>query len=171
MPTFRPPTARSRSLRQASSTCAAEAAVARLLAATTRPRSWSATWFGKRPDSGTAGRIAYFSAEFGLAACLPLYSGGLGVLAGDHLKAASDLGLPLVGVGLLYQRGYFQQYLNSAGYQQEKYPTNDFHNLPVRPARDEHGKEIVLHLPLDDRTLFVKVWRVEVGRVSLILLD
>ncbi|HMB69146.1 MAG TPA: alpha-glucan family phosphorylase, partial [bacterium] len=110
-------------------------------------------------------------AEFGLSPCLPLYSGGLGVLAGDHLKAASDLGLPLTGVGLLYQRGYFRQYLNSDGWQQEKYPTNDFHNLPLRPARTADGNEIVLHLPLDGGTLLVKVWHAEVGRVPLVLLD
>ncbi len=131
------------------------------------------TWCSKAEAAGrsTGARIAYFSAEFGLSACLPLYSGGLGVLAGDHLKAASDLGLPLVGVGLLYQRGYFEQYLNSDGWQQENYPLNDFHNLPIRPARDDDGNEIVLHLPLDGRTLFVKVWRTDVGRIPLILLD
>ena len=73
---------------------------------------------------------AYFSAEFGLVDCLPIYSGGLGVLAGDHLKSASDLGLPLVGIGLLYQQGYFAQYLNADGWQQERYPINDFYNMP-----------------------------------------
>ncbi|GJM43404.1 MAG: alpha-glucan phosphorylase [Gemmatimonadota bacterium] len=130
------------------------------------------TWFHKSEASrGPSSRIAYFSAEFGLSPCLPLYSGGLGVLAGDHLKAASDLGLPLTGVGLLYQRGYFQQYLNSDGWQQEKYPTNDFHNLPLRPARAADGSEVMLHLPLDDRTLLVKVWQADVGRVPLVLLD
>lgn len=129
------------------------------------------TWFEKSSEAGTGVRIGYFSAEFGLSACLPLYSGGLGVLAGDHLKSASDLGLPLVGVGLLYQRGYFQQYLNNDGWQQESYPVNDFHNLPLRPAKDADGQEIVLHLPLDGNTLHVKVWRAEVGRVPLVLLD
>jgi starch phosphorylase len=129
------------------------------------------TWFSKSRAAGTGVRIGYFSAEFGLAACLPLYSGGLGVLAGDHLKSASDLGLPLVGVGLLYQRGYFQQYLTNDGWQHENYPVNDFHNLPLRPARDAHDQEIVLHLPLDGHTLHVKVWRAEVGRATLVLLD
>ena len=80
--------------------------------------------------------FAYFSAEFGLTECMPNYAGGLGILAGDHLKSASDAGLPLVGVGLLYQRGYFQQYLNADGWQQETYPVNDFATLPLVPEMD-----------------------------------
>ena len=133
--------------------------------------SSNATWWSKnRPDANGV-KIAYFSAEFGLAACMPLYSGGLGVLAGDHLKSASDLGVPLTGVGLLYQRGYFRQYLNPDGWQQESYPTNDFHNLPLSPARTKDGDEIVIHLPFKGRTLHVKVWQTDVGRVPLILLD
>ncbi len=131
----------------------------------------SQTWFVKSGESSDTTTIAYFSAEFGMAACIPIYSGGLGVLAGDHLKSASDLGLPLVGVGLLYQRGYFRQYLNTEGWQQESYPPNDFHNMPMRPARDRHGEEIFIQLPLDGHTLQVKVWRAEVGRVPLVLLD
>ena len=137
----------------------------------TRYLESAATWFDRTHRTGEPPRIAYFSAEFGLSGCLPLYSGGLGVLAGDHLKSASDLGLPLVGVGLCYQRGYFRQYLNSDGWQQESYPTNDFHNLPLRPARDGEGREVVIHLPLDGNTLHVKVWKAEVGRVPLFLLD
>lgn len=129
------------------------------------------TWFAKSGEVSNQGTIAYFSAEFGLAACMPIYSGGLGVLAGDHLKSASDLGLPLFGVGLLYQRGYFRQYLNSEGWQQESYPANDFHNMPLRPARGRAGEEVVIQLPLEGTTLHVKVWRAEVGRVSLLLLD
>jgi len=134
-------------------------------------QSRDSTWFAKTTRSQDNPRIAYFSAEFGLAGSLPLYSGGLGVLAGDHLKSASDLGLPLVGVGLLYQRGYFRQYLNTDGWQQESYPTNDFHNLPVRVARDAEGREVVLELPFRGRKLHVRVWRCEVGRVPLVLLD
>ena len=88
------------------------------------------TWWHKRHAGQPL--IAYFSAEFGLAECLPIYSGGLGVLAGHHLKSASDLGVPLVGVGLLYQEGYFRQYLTSDGWQQESNPVNDFYNLPVQ---------------------------------------
>ena len=91
------------------------------------------SWF--RRVHAPAGKllVAYFSAEFGLTECLSIFAGGLGVLAGDHVKSASDLGVPLVGVGLLYQRGYFRQYLSQAGWQQEAYVTNDFHNLPLRP--------------------------------------
>src|SRR6185437_15714943 len=90
--------------------------------------AWSAD--GDAP----APRIAYFSMEFGLTECLQIYSGGLGILAGDHLKAASDLGLPLLGIGLLYQQGYSRQYLNADGWQQERYPQNDFSTLPVKPV-------------------------------------
>ncbi len=129
------------------------------------------TWYAKAGETNGAGSIAYFSAEFGLAACMPIYSGGLGVLAGDHLKSASDLGLPISGVGLLYQRGYFRQYLNSEGWQQESYPANDFHNMPLRPARDRSGEDVVVQSPLEGQTLHVKVWRAEVGRAALFLLD
>ena len=93
-----------------------------------REPTWWDRRFRERP------LVAYFSTEFGLAECLPIYSGGLGVLAGDHLKSASDLGVPLVGVGLLYQQGYFRQYLNADGWQQESYPVNDFYNMPVQAA-------------------------------------
>ena len=85
--------------------------------------------------------VAYFSAEYGLSECLPIYSGGLGVLSGDHLKSSSDCDLPLVGVGLLYQQGYFRQVLNPDGWQQERYPTNDFYTLPVVPVRRCAGRE------------------------------
>ena len=81
--------------------------------------------------------IAYFSAEFGMHECLPIYSGGLGILAGDHLKSTSDLGVPLVAIGLLYQKGYFRQYLNTDGWQQEHYLENDFHNMPLEMVRKE----------------------------------
>ncbi len=84
-------------------------------------------------------RIAYFSAEFGLHESVPTYSGGLGVLAGDHLKAASDLGIPLIGIGLMYREGYFRQYLNVDGWQQERYPENDFFNLPLVPETKADG--------------------------------
>ena len=88
----------------------------------------------------TAAVAAYFSAEFGLTECLSIFAGGLGILAGDHLKSASDLGVPLVGVGLLYQQGYFRQYLNEAGWQQEFYQDNDFHNLPLSPSASPTGR-------------------------------
>lgn len=114
---------------------------------------------------------AYFSAEFGLTACLPIYSGGLGVLAGDHLKSASDLGLPLVGVGLLYQEGYFAQYLNADGWQQERYPINDFYNMPLHPERNPDGSELRITVDYPGRTVYARVWRVQVGTVPLYLLD
>ncbi len=129
------------------------------------------TWYRRKFGAADKPFIAYFSMEFGLTTCLQNYSGGLGVLAGDHLKSASDLGLPLVGVGVLYQEGYFQQYLNQDGYQQESYPLNDFANLPVRPVLEEDGKQMVITVPIADQTLHALVWKVEVGRVNLFLMD
>ena len=114
---------------------------------------------------------AYFSMEFGLTTCLPVYSGGLGVLAGDHLKTASDLGLPLVGVGLLYQEGYFAQYLNADGWQQERYPINDFYNMPITLERDSQGNELRISVDYPGRKVYARIWRVDVGRVPLYLLD
>ena len=114
---------------------------------------------------------AYFCAEFGLTDCLPIYSGGLGVLAGDHLKSASDLGLPLVAVGLLYQEGYFAQYLNADGWQQERYPINDFYNMPLHPERNPDGSELRIEVEYPGRTVYARVWRVQVGTVPLYLLD
>lgn len=114
---------------------------------------------------------AYFSAEFGLASCLPIYSGGLGVLAGDHLKSASDLGLPLAGVGLLYQEGYFAQYLNADGWQQERYPINDFYNMPLHLERNPDGSELRIEVEYPGRTVYARVWRVQVGVVPLYLMD
>jgi glycogen phosphorylase len=115
--------------------------------------------------------IAYFSMEFGITECLQNYSGGLGVLSGDHLKSASDLNIPLIGVGLLYQEGYFQQYLNADGFQQESYPLNDYANLPVTLQTDQNGNPLKITVPLPGRELFAQIWKVQVGRVSLYLLD
>ncbi len=129
----------------------------------------SRTWYERHGNAGA--RIAYFSMEFGLHESLPIYSGGLGILAGDHLKSASDLGLPLVGVGLLYRQGYFRQYLNLEGWQQEIYPENDFYNLPLHQEKDREGKPLVFYLEYPGRNVLVQVWRVQVGRVSLYLLD
>ena len=127
------------------------------------------TWMGRLyPDVGT---IAYFSAEFGLHESLPIYSGGLGVLAGDHVKSASDLGLPLVGVGILYSQGYFRQRLDENGSQQEAYEPLDPENRPVLPARDTEGRGIQVSVPFPGRELYLKVWEAKVGRVSLLLLD
>jgi starch phosphorylase len=116
-------------------------------------------------------RIAYFSAEFGIHESIPVYSGGLGVLAGDHLKSASDLGLPLVGVGLMYRLGYFQQYLNHDGWQQERYPENDFFNLPLIPEHGSDGRPVMVSVPFPGREVHARVWRIQVGRVPLYLLD
>jgi glycogen phosphorylase len=116
-------------------------------------------------------RIAYFSAEYGLNEALPIYSGGLGVLAGDHLKSASDLGLPLVGVGLLYQEGYFRQYLNADGWQQESYPVNDFYTMPLQLERGRDGEPVTVEVQYPGRLVVAQVWRVQVGRVPLYLLD
>ena len=115
--------------------------------------------------------VAYLSAEYGLTDCLPIYSGGLGVLSGDHLKSASDLRIPIVGVGLLYQKGYFRQYLNADGWQQETYPDNDFHVLPVTIERDEKGDPLTLEVLIQNRKVKVRVWRIQVGRVPLFMLD
>src|SRR5215472_9277633 len=115
--------------------------------------------------------IAYFSAEFGLNESIPVYSGGLGVLAGDHLKAASDLGIPLVGVGLMYREGYFRQYLNIDGWQQERYPENDFFNLPLIPETRNDGSPLLVSVTLPGREVHARIWRIQVGRVPLYLLD
>jgi starch phosphorylase len=116
-------------------------------------------------------RIAYFSMEYGLLDCMQIYSGGLGLLSGDHLKAASDGDFALTGVGLLYQKGYLQQHLNPDGWQQERTPLNDFYTLPVRPCLDVKGSEILVSVPLPTGELFLKVWHIDVGRVRLYLLD
>lgn len=115
--------------------------------------------------------IAYFSMEYGLMDCMPIYSGGLGVLSGDHLKASSDAGFPLTGVGLLYQKGYMRQFLNPDGLQQERYPVNDFYTLPVKPARGADGKDLVVGVKLPAGEVKIKVWKMDVGRVALYLLD
>ncbi len=130
------------------------------------------TWFKTEYNHvGNPPIFAYFSMEFGLAEALQNYSGGLGVLSGDHLKSASDLGIPLVGVGLLYQEGYFHQYLNADGYQQESYPINDYSNLPVTLQLDKSGKPIKISVPMPGRDLHAVIWKVQVGRIPLYLLD
>lgn len=130
------------------------------------------TWFqdhrSKSPDQHV---IAYFCAEFGITEALPIYSGGLGVLAGDHLKAASDLGLPLVGVGLLYSRGYFRQSLTHDGWQQERYPEYDFFKMPLQLVRGEDQNPLRIEIEFPDRVITCQVWKAVVGRVELYLLD
>ncbi len=127
-------------------------------------------WFHKKYGDNKMS-VAYFSAEFGLHESLPIYSGGLGVLAGDHLKSASEIGLPLVGVGLLYRNGYFQQYLSGDGWQQEAYPELDFYTLPIEPLRYTDGSAVRIRVDLPDNAVFCRVWKASIGRIPLILLD
>ena len=129
------------------------------------------TWYQEKygPSEGPA--IAYFSAEFGLTDCIPNYSGGLGILAGDHLKSASDLGLPLVGVGLLYQQGYFRQYLSADGWQLERYPLNDFYTMPLQLERHQDGTPVTIEVGYPGHRIKAQIWRVQIGRVPLFLLD
>ena len=115
--------------------------------------------------------IAYFSMEYGMDVSLPIYSGGLGVLSGDHMKTVSDLGLPLVGVGLLYRQGYFVQYLNADGFQQESYPENDWYSMPVERCLDKDGTDVKITVQMADSIVSARVWVVRVGRNSLYLLD
>lgn len=138
------------------------------------------TWYRKNRGLGKSSApdqpeskecFAYFCAEFGLVDCLPIYSGGLGILAGDHLKSASDVGLPMIAVGLLYQEGYFAQYLNADGWQQERYPINDFYNLPLHLERNPDGSERRIEVDYPGRIVYARIWRVQVGAVPLYLLD
>jgi starch phosphorylase len=115
--------------------------------------------------------IAYFSAEFGLHESLPIYSGGLGILAGDHCKEASDLGLPFVGVGFLYPQGYFRQQIDANGRQEAIYEKLDFSEVPATPALDAAGREVTISVDLPGRTIYAKVWRIQVGRVPIFLMD
>ncbi len=129
------------------------------------------SWFRKTHGAADTPQVAYFSAEFGLTECLSIFAGGLGILAGDHLKSASDLGVPLVGIGLLYQQGYFRQYLNPAGWQQEAFEDNDFHTLPTTLERGPDGKPLTIEIFYPNNKVVAQIWRVRVGRVSLYLLD
>ncbi|HKT46520.1 MAG TPA: alpha-glucan family phosphorylase [Candidatus Acidoferrales bacterium] len=124
------------------------------------------SWFRREHDADKDLLTAYFSAEFGITECVSIFAGGLGVLAGDHLKASSDLGLPLIGVGLLYQQGYFRQYLNAAGWQQEAFEDNDFHTWPITLIPD-----LLIEVPMPDGPLRAQVWSLDVGRIRLFLLD
>jgi len=125
------------------------------------------TWYkGSRKDM-----VAYFSMEYGMDVSLPIYSGGLGILSGDHMKTASDMGLPLVGIGFLYRQGYFRQYLNADGFQQESYPENDWYNMPVELKTDKNNSPIKISVDMAGRTVVAQIWEVKVGRGSLYLLD
>ncbi|UAL28391.1 alpha-glucan family phosphorylase [Nocardioides rotundus] len=129
-------------------------------------------WYAQRAGEDAPRQIAYFSPEYGITAVLPQYSGGLGILAGDHLKAASDLGIPLTGVGLLYKYGYFKQSLNRDGWQQETYPVLDPDELPLSVLRESDGSRATVTIPLPDGPdLVARIWVAQVGRVPLLLLD
>jgi glycogen phosphorylase len=125
------------------------------------------TWYTGSRDRA----ICYFSMEYGLDLSLPIYSGGLGILSGDHMKSSSDLGIPLIGIGLLYRQGYFTQYLNADGYQQESYPENDWYNMPVQQCVDENGKSRSISVTMAGSVITADIWEVKVGRNSLYLLD
>jgi starch phosphorylase len=129
------------------------------------------TWYVKTYGKQDKAQIAYFSFEFGITESLPIYSGGLGILAGDHLKSASDLGIPLVALGFLYQEGYFQQYLNIDGWQQENYPQNDFFNLPVQPVKNHDHTDRLIKVDYPEGPVYAKIWMAQVGQVALFLLD
>lgn len=115
--------------------------------------------------------IAYFSTEYGLHESIPIYSGGLGVLSGDHLKSASDMAVPLIGIGLLYKNGYFKQEIDPSGRQVAQYPLNNFGQLPIKLLYDEAGEPVFVQLELPGRILFARVWKMQVGRVALYLMD
>ena len=129
------------------------------------------TWFSKKYPEEKGDLIAYFSAEYGLDQTIPIYSGGLGILSGDHLKSASDLGIPLVAVGLLYKNGYFNQKINGNGDQETEYNDIDLYDLPINPVKNDVGDDLVIYVKFPKRRLYLKVWSINVGRVKLYLLD
>ena len=129
------------------------------------------TWFNKNYPENKSDLIAYFSAEYGLDEILPIYSGGLGMLSGDHLKSASDLGIPLVAVGLLYKNGYFHQKINAAGRQESEYHDIELENLPIIPVKKETDENLIISVKMPNGRLYLKVWKIQVGRVNLYLLD
>ncbi|MBP7215055.1 MAG: alpha-glucan family phosphorylase, partial [Candidatus Kapabacteria bacterium] len=128
------------------------------------------TWFSKQ-ISLEQNSIAYFSPEYGINESFPVYSGGLGVLSGDHLKTASDIGLPLIGVGLLYQEGYFRQRLSQNGWQNEQYPVNDFYSMPMTLIQDKDENPILIDVDLPLGKVYAQIWQINIGRNILYLLD
>ena len=126
-------------------------------------------WFERHFGDYEGGPFVYFSSEYGWHECLQTYSGGLGILAGDHSKSASDLGIPLIGIGLMYKHGYFRQTIDADGHQQHIYPDYDSNRLPLRPVVDDSGRELHVEVPLRDRTVHARVWKADVGRVPVLL--
>ncbi len=129
------------------------------------------TWYKTNYPNENKLTIAYFSAEFGLTECVRIYSGGLGVLSGDHIKSASDLGIPLIGIGLLYSKGYFQQALDKEGWQKEYYIIEDFHKLPIELQRDENNEPLKVKVRIAGENVFIQIWKINLGRTFLYLLD
>lgn len=129
------------------------------------------TWFSRKYPNNKENLIAYFSAEYGLDEILQIYSGGLGILSGDHLKSASDLGIPLVAVGLFYKNGYFHQKINREGNQKTEYKKIDSSILPIEAVKDQQGKDLLIFVKFPNGKLFLKVWKINIGRVKLYLLD
>ena len=129
------------------------------------------TWFASNYPENKNDLIAYFSAEYGLDRTIPIYSGGLGILSGDHLKSASDLGIPLVAVGLLYKNGYFHQKINGYGDQETEYINIELSNLPINPVKDKNGEDLIIYVKFPKRRLYLKIWQINVGRIKLYLLD
>ena len=143
----------------------------RAIAALEDARSAKNTWYARQFPHLGGHSIAYFSAEFALHQSLPIYAGGLGVLAGDHCKEAGDLGVPLIGVGFMYPQGYFHQRLTADGWQEESYERLSWADAPIEPALTPDGRPCVTAVPLGDRSVLVAVWRVRIGRAKLYLLD
>ncbi len=129
------------------------------------------TWFSKNFPDKTHEKIAYFSAEYGLHEVLPVYSGGLGVLSGDHCKSASDLGLPFTPIGLFYKQGYFEQRINQDGWQETNFNNLTYSQLPVHSVEDAHGKPITIYVELPGRVVYARIWRIAIGRVNMYLMD
>lgn len=129
------------------------------------------TWFSRNFPDKKNHMVAYFSAEYGLNEVLPIYSGGLGVLSGDHCKSASDLGIPFTAIGLFYKQGYFSQHINADGWQETIFTDLNTSNLPIRPALDQNGSQITIEVELPGRIVFAKIWYVQIGRVKLYLMD
>jgi starch phosphorylase len=133
----------------------------------TRKDTWYDTTFKDKKDF----TVAYFSAEFGVHESVPVYSGGLGILAGDHCKSASDLGIPLVGVGMMYKQGYFIQRIDSEGKQENVYPTYDFEDIPVTLVLDKNGDPVKISVLFPGRKIYAQVWKMQAGRTPIYLLD
>jgi len=129
------------------------------------------TWFNKKYPNNKEDMIGYFSAEYGLDETIPIYSGGLGILSGDHLKSASDLGIPMIAVGLLYKNGYFNQVIDKFGNQQTQYRDVELDNLPIKSVKEETGEDLIISIRIPKGKLYIKVWQISVGRVKLYLLD